>query len=127
MRLKRMKPLSAVWLPLAATVALAAGFAPPNSNAMPVQAQTAPTVGMLNSTFAPRTITITAGDTVTWLNNEDPSQPNTDHDIVALDGVTISSPILAGGDAYSLTFSTPGTYEYICDLHTNMDGVVVVQ
>jgi Copper binding proteins, plastocyanin/azurin family len=38
----------------------------------------------------------------------------------------VSSPLLATGQAWSRTFDKPGTYRYICALHPEMTGIVVV-
>lgn len=71
--------------------------------------------------FVPRTITVRAGTTVTWLN-----QDTAVHNIVADHGAFPSSPNLNQGAKYSHTFNTPGTYRYICGVHTFMTGTVVV-
>ena len=71
--------------------------------------------------FVPRTITVKAGATVTWVN-EDVAV----HNIVADHGTFPSSTDLNQGQKYSHTFNTPGTYRYICGLHTFMTGTVVV-
>ena len=74
-----------------------------------------------NFAFVPATITVKAGTTVTWVN-EDPAA----HNIVADHGSFPSSQDLSQGDKYSHTFNTAGTYRYICGLHTYMTGTVVV-
>jgi plastocyanin len=49
------------------------------------------------------------------------------------DGATIAaeesfnSPILDPGQSFSLTFSDPGVYPYVCHVHPGMSGVIVVQ
>ena len=37
------------------------------------------------------------------------------------------SKTLDTDDAYSFTFTTPGSYEYFCSLHPHMTGTVVVE
>jgi plastocyanin len=50
-----------------------------------------------------------------------------------VDGATIAagdvfnSPILEPGTSFSLIFSDPGVYAYVCHVHPGMSGVVVVQ
>lgn len=42
-------------------------------------------------------------------------------------GGVINSPILVPGDTFAITFSDPGVYPYLCQIHPGMNGVVVVQ
>jgi amicyanin len=70
--------------------------------------------------FAPATITVVAGATVTW-TNEDGIQ----HDVFA-PSVGLKSPVLNQNDSYTHAFSKPGTYHYICSIHPFMHGTVVV-
>jgi amicyanin len=70
--------------------------------------------------FSPATLTITAGDTVTW-TNEDAMI----HTATSVDGA-FDSGDLDQGDDYSLTFTTPGTYDYLCTPHPSMTGRIVV-
>ena len=67
-------------------------------------------------------ITIQAGDTVTW-ENRGPGF----HNATADDG-TWRSANLRSGQSYSHTFTAPGTYTYTCTLHVaeQMFGTVVV-
>ena len=48
------------------------------------------------------------------------------HDVVELGSLAFTSPLIATGEVWQLTFDTPGTYAYVCDLHGNMAGVVTV-
>ncbi|MDE1925125.1 MAG: cupredoxin domain-containing protein [Patescibacteria group bacterium] len=74
-------------------------------------------VSMVGMTFSPGTITIAAGDTVTWTNNS-----SLQHTVTADDGSFDSGTINAGG-TYSHTFMTPGTYRYYCRFHGALGGV----
>lgn len=74
-----------------------------------------------NFAFVPQTITVKAGTTVTWVN-EDPVA----HSIVADHDTFPSSSILNHGDKYSHVFNTAGTFPYICGVHPFMTGTVVV-
>jgi amicyanin len=71
--------------------------------------------------FAPATITVDVGDTVTW-NNNGP----TPHSATAKDG-SFDTGILRKGQSGSHTFDQAGTYSYICTPHPFMKGTVVVQ
>ncbi len=81
----------------------------------------------VNNVFVPKTITVPAGTTVTWINDEDPNVLDNIHDVMADDYTSWSSAYLNPGDSYSHTFAAPGTYHYLCDLHSRMEGTVVVQ
>lgn len=76
-------------------------------------------VTISNFTFSPATLAVAAGTTVTWTNEDTAA-----HTVVS---ETFSSGNLAKGQAYSFTFSTPGTYDYNCGLHPTMTGTVIVQ
>ena len=90
------------------------------------------TVSMENLAFQPSTVTISVGESVTWVHN-DGSVP---HDVHALDGSFDSNPncpqnpntCMTEGDTYTQTFDSPGTVAYLCDVHGSaMSGTVVVQ
>jgi plastocyanin len=72
-------------------------------------------------TFLPQRITVKAGTTVTWSNEDD--VPHT----VASSSKVFKSKALDTGDKFSFTFTTPGTYAYICSVHPYMTGAVVVE
>jgi amicyanin len=77
-------------------------------------------VAIADFAFEPATLTITAGDTVTW-TNEDAMV----HTATSVDG-SFDSGDLDQGESYSLTFTTPGTYAYLCTPHPTMTGRIVV-
>ncbi len=77
-------------------------------------------VQITNFAFAPAVITVVAGTTVTWTNED-----TTQHDVYA-PPVGLQSPVLNQNDSYAHTFSSPGTYPYICSIHPFMHGTVVV-
>lgn len=70
--------------------------------------------------FSPQVLEIPVGTTVTWTNEDAPQ-----HTVFSKDK-TFASDILEQGDTFSYTFDEPGTYDYICSLHPNMTGQVVV-
>jgi plastocyanin len=74
-----------------------------------------------NFTFAPQRITVKAGTTVTWMNDDD--IPHT----VASNSKLFKSKTLDTEDKFSFTFTTPGSYEYFCSLHPHMPGAIVVE
>lgn len=93
--------------------------------AAPVPAQPAPaaaTVKIDNFTFGPQTVTVTAGTTVTWINQDD-----IPHTVVANDGKSFRSKVLDTGDRFSFTFARPGRFGYFCSIHPHMTGTVLVK
>ena len=74
-----------------------------------------------NFTFDPPRLTVKAGTTVTWYNEDD--IPHT----VAATGRQFRSKALDTDGKFSFTFTTPGSYEYFCSLHPHMTGVIVVE
>jgi len=95
---------------------------PAGSRSSPASAAAGHTdqVVIRNLAFGPSTVTVVAGTTVTW-TNEDGIQ----HDVFA-PSVGLKSLVLSKNDSYTHTFSTPGTYTYICSIHPFMHGTVVV-
>jgi plastocyanin len=84
-------------------------------------------VSMQNIQFEPGDLTINAGETVTWTNDE--AVP---HDV---DGSGPGGDFSSGpeggmneGDTYDFTFDEPGTYDYVCRVHApGMAGTVTVR
>jgi plastocyanin len=74
-----------------------------------------------NFTFTPQSVTVKAGTTVTWTNQDD--IPHT----VASTTKAFKSKTLDTDDKFSFTFTTPGSYEYFCSLHPHMTGTIVVE
>src|ERR1700761_7860514 len=66
--------------------------------------------------FIPATITIHAGDTVVWINNDD-----RDHSVVATDG-SFKSGNISAGEKFEHQFSSAGTFAYKCGYHPRMKG-----
>jgi len=73
-----------------------------------------------NFTFAPARLTVKAGATVTWRNEDD--IPHTVTSTTQL----FKSKALDTEDSFSFTFTEPGTYQYFCSLHPRMTATVVV-
>jgi plastocyanin len=87
-----------------------------------VQAAASPaTIDIDNFAFAPATLTVTAGTSVTWKNEDD-----SPHRIGDKNG-TFTSAALDTDDTFSHTFSAPGEYPYICTIHPYMVGKIVVK
>jgi plastocyanin len=74
-----------------------------------------------NFSFGPETLTVAAGTTVTWTNNDD-----VPHTVVSDDKV-FKSKALDTDDKFAYTFTKPGTYNYFCSVHPKMTAKVVVR
>lgn len=71
--------------------------------------------------FEPEAITVPAGSTVTWTNDD-----NFTHSVQLLDGED-EPRLMQPGQTASITFAEPGTYPYQCHLHPqDMQGIVTV-
>jgi plastocyanin len=79
------------------------------------------TVDIDNFSFAPATLTVTAGTTVTWKNEDD-----SPHRIGDKNG-TFKSAALDTDDTFSHPFPAPGEYPYICTIHPYMVGKIIVK
>jgi plastocyanin len=71
--------------------------------------------------FQPNRIEITAGTTVIWTNN-DPLE----HTVTAVDR-SFDSGLIKSGGTWRYTFTRPGTYQFSCQPHPFMKGVVIVK
>jgi plastocyanin len=70
--------------------------------------------------FSPSSISLVAGNTVTWTNTG--SAP-TGHTVT---GSGFASGVIHPGNTYSHTFTTAGTFNYVCSIHPFMKGTVTV-
>ncbi len=82
------------------------------------------TVTIKNFQFAPKSVTVKVGSTVTWLNKEGT------HTVTADNG-SFQSPNLTADKSYSHKFTKAGTYRYYCSFHggaggADMSGTVTV-
>jgi plastocyanin len=89
--------------------------------ALPAHAATH-AITMANYAFSPASETISAGDSVTWTNTD-----QAPHDVTVTSGpVAIHSPTITTGQSWTYTFTTAGTYAYICSIHPDMHATLVV-
>jgi plastocyanin len=79
-------------------------------------------LAMEDDRFNPKSLTIEAGQTVTWINK------GADwHSVAAFDG-SFEVDQVGSGETFSHTFATPGIYKFICKHHARqgMIGEIVV-
>ena len=77
-------------------------------------------VSITSTGFHPSSVTVAAGDNVTWTNND-----ALRHQVVANNG-SFSSPVLSAKQSYSHTFRTGGTFGYHDGLHPALRARVAV-
>lgn len=78
-------------------------------------------VVMKGFAFDPASVTIKAGQSVTWTNEDSAT-----HTVVG-DNNEFESGNLANGADFSFAFEKAGTYTYHCGVHPSMKGTVVVE
>lgn len=111
MTLKMYRPL------LAAALLGCSGWGDPSA----AQAPDPTRIVVKNFMFQPTSLTVKAGSTVTWTNmDEEP------HTVVSTGGV-FRSNALDTKDSFSFKFDKPGTYGFVCSIHPQMVGTIVVQ
>jgi plastocyanin len=69
--------------------------------------------------FSPGTVTIDAGQSVTFINADDDAHTAT--------GADFDTGIIQPGDMVTVTFDTAGTFPYSCQIHPEMTGMIAVQ
>ena len=85
-------------------------------------------VSLKNIQFDPKDITVKAGQTITFTNDE--SVPHDVHKQSGPGGDFASGPDggLQQGDTFKLKLDKPGTYEYVCHVHApGMAGSITVK
>ena len=82
-------------------------------------------VSMKNRTFTPETLTVKAGETVEWINDDEDV-----HQVIS--GKDLSDPSLAKpldggtllpGQHYLFKFEKPGKYPYMCVIHWSLQSI----
>jgi len=79
------------------------------------------TVSIAEFLFGPQTITVKAGQAITWTNVDD-----SPHQVTVQGATTLRTPVVLKGQSTALQFNDVGTYGYICGLHPNMKGQIEV-
>ena len=77
-------------------------------------------VSIDNFSFAPQTLTVKAGTTVTWTNHDD-----IPHTVVSAG--KFRSKTMDTDNSFSFTFTSAGDYKYFCSLHPHMTGMIKVE
>lgn len=75
--------------------------------------------------YSPATLTVAKGTVVTFTNGDSVAHTVTSGANRTKDGKFDQS--VAGGESTTITFDTPGTYEYFCTIHSSMKATIIVQ
>jgi amicyanin len=80
-------------------------------------------VAMKGYAFSPASLSVPAGSTVTWTNYD-----TAPHDVKTTSGpLSVHSPMLNKGQSWSFTFTTAGSYGYVCTVHPDMTAGITVR
>jgi plastocyanin len=79
------------------------------------------TIAIRDFSFAPMSTTVAVGTTVRWKNLD--GEP---HTVRSVDS-GFRSDALDQNDSFAFKFDKPGTYRYVCSIHPQMVGTIVVK
>ena len=79
------------------------------------------TVHIKDFTFVPAALTVPAGSTVAFVNDD--TEP---HTATAYDK-SFDSDAIDTNETWKHTFSKPGTFAYFCEMHPMMKGTLIVK
>jgi plastocyanin len=79
------------------------------------------TIEIEDFAFAPPNVSVPLGTRITWLNRDAALHDATD------DGGAWQTERLGNGDSDSVTFDTPGTFDYHCSIHPYMKARITVR
>src|SRR5947208_9143944 len=85
---------------------------------VPTVAALAASVTVQDFQYIPSSVTVSAGQSVTWT-----SQGPSPHTVTA-DGGSFDSGTLNPGQSFTHSFTTAGTFPYHCQFHSQMHGTV---
>ena len=71
--------------------------------------------------FVPAALTVTAGDTIEWINEDAFAHTTT------ADSAAWSSPEIGEGGHFVFISKQPGRFSYHCAAHPTMHGTIIVQ
>jgi plastocyanin len=79
------------------------------------------TVVIKDFAYTPKTLTVNAGDSVRFINQDDEAHT------VTLQGGGFDSGGLDSQNSFTYRFTKPGKYAYFCTLHPYMKGAIIVR
>jgi len=117
---ERNKDAAAYWGSIVVSAAPVTPAPGATSGQPPTPPPSGATVHMAGRTFTPSTITIGVGGTVTWLNDDDRQHT------ASATGGSFDSGVLNAGASYSRSFPSAGTFPFLCQIHPDMTGTILV-
>lgn len=90
---------------------------PTETNIQPSEKTT--TITIKEFKFNPNALTISAGTTVKWVNED--VAPHT------IKSEFFNSATLKTSDSFEFAFENKGSYDYICGIHPSMKGKIIVE
>jgi plastocyanin len=78
-------------------------------------------VNMKNIEYVPKAVTAKVGQTVHWTNGDSVA-----HTVTSEGGASFDSGTLDPGADFSFKVTKPGTINYMCQIHPNQTGTIVV-
>jgi len=106
----------------AAVLAAAAAALVPLT-AGPAQGASTKRVRIVDIDFTPSSVAIVRGTTVRWTFEDEDTQ----HNVVSRGTKRFPNSPTKSSGSYSYRFTKTGTYSYVCTIHFNMKGRVVVR
>lgn len=76
-------------------------------------------VEIVDNDFEPAELEVEVGETIEWTNTGD-----AEHTVTFAQGP--DSGELASGEVFNHVFEEPGDYDYVCTIHSGMEGSVTV-
>jgi plastocyanin len=113
-------PTSPTSAPTASATTTQTAATTPSSTTTPSTATDAVTIK--DFAFNPASLTVKAGATVTWTNED-----TTAHRVVGVSTGGFNAGTVATGETVTATFDTAGSFPYICEIHPQMMGTIVVE
>ncbi|HEY5549825.1 MAG TPA: plastocyanin/azurin family copper-binding protein [Candidatus Saccharimonadales bacterium] len=93
-----------------------------------MRGQSSLTIKLSDIKFQPRSVIISTGTKITWINDDEVTHyVNTDSHPAHTHVLDLNSKALSKGDSFSYTFSKTGAYPYHCSAHADqMTATIVV-
>lgn len=76
-------------------------------------------IRIVDERYVPNTITIQAGQSVTFVNADDDEHTAT--------GPGFDTGTMLPGDSVTIAFDKPGAFDFVCQFHSEMRGTVIVE
>jgi plastocyanin len=79
-------------------------------------------VNMKNIEYVPKSVTAKVGQTVHWTNGDSVA-----HTVTSKSGASFDSGTMDPGAEFDFKVTKAGTINYVCQIHPNQTGTIVVQ